>query len=187
MDKKSFLDVFAKDLIAHHPPVQKYNIFVAIKYPILRYQRRLRIIEFLSKNENNKNFIKYIYFNILKYFHQRDSIRLGFTIPPHTCGPGLSIAHWGTICIEGKARVGANCRIHQGVTIGSSGGKVPVIGDNCFIGCGSAIIGGIILGDNVTIGANALVNRSFPSGAVLVGVPAVNISNKVRVDEGRST
>jgi serine O-acetyltransferase len=186
MEKQSFLDVFSKDLAAHYPALRKYNILTAIKFPILKYQRRLRIIESLSKKENN-NIIKYIYFNVLKYFHQRDSIRLGFTIPPHTCGPGLSIAHWGTICIEGRARVGANCRIHQGVTIGSSGGKVPVIGDNCFIGCGAAIIGDVILGDNVTIGANALVNRSFPSGAVLVGVPAVDISNRVRMDEAHST
>jgi len=44
--------------------------------------------------------------------------RLGFVIPRNVFGPGLSIAGAGSIVVHHRARVGANCRIHHGVTIG---------------------------------------------------------------------
>jgi serine O-acetyltransferase len=56
--------------------------------------------------------------------------RLGFTIPRNVFGPGLSIQHAGMIVVNNKARVGANCMLHHGVTIGEPNGKAPVIGDD---------------------------------------------------------
>lgn len=166
--------VFQADMQNHEPPLVSWKWRYAVKYPVLAWQRRQRHLERLDRSK--KNAAQRVFYYVLKYLHRRDSIRLGFSIPLHTFGPGLSIAHWGTLAVDAQARIGRNCRIHQGVTIGRSKDYSPVIGDNCFIGANATIIGGITLGNDVAIGANALVNRSFPDGAVLVGVPAVNIA-----------
>ncbi|MNL68290.1 putative lipopolysaccharide biosynthesis O-acetyl transferase WbbJ [compost metagenome] len=56
---------------------------------------------------------------------------------------------------------------------------MPVIGDNCYIGPGAKLFGAIRLGDNIAIGANAVVNRGFPDGnCTLGGIPAKVISDK---------
>lgn len=105
----------------------------------------------------------------------RQGRRLGISIYPGAFGPGLSIAHIGSIVVNGNARIGENCRIHAGVNIGTGGGEsdVPTIGNNCYIAPGAKIFGRITIGDNVAIGANAVVNRDFPQGnCTLVGVPA---------------
>jgi serine O-acetyltransferase len=87
-------------------------------------------------------------------------------------GPGLSIAHWGTIVVNDKARVGFNCRIHPGSCIGERDGLAPRIGNDCYVGPGAVISGPITLGDNVKVGANAVVTKSFGSDITLVGAPA---------------
>ena len=46
------------------------------------------------------------------------------------------------------------------------------IGENCWLGFGAAILPGVTLGDNVTVGANAVVTKSFPSNVVIGGCPA---------------
>ena len=99
---------------------------------------------------------------------------MSFSIPSSSFGEGLSIAHYGPIIVNGNAKVGKNCRIHVGVNIGEGpDGLSPQIGDNCYLGPGAKLFGGIILGDNVKVGANAVVNKSFPEGnCTLVGVPA---------------
>jgi serine O-acetyltransferase len=88
-------------------------------------------------------------------------------------GPGLFIAHGGTTTLAAE-RIGSNCYVHQGVTIGWDyrGERSPVIGDGVFIGTGAAILGAITVGDGARIGANAVVLRDVPAGATAVGVPA---------------
>lgn len=116
-------------------------------------------------------------------FH-RISVKCGFTIPLNVFGPGLSIAHYGTIVVNSNARIGRNCRIQEGVCIGASGGKkAPIIGDNVFIGSGAKIIGDIEIGNNIAIGAGAVVTKTFlEDGITIAGVPAKKISNE---DSGR--
>jgi serine O-acetyltransferase len=53
---------------------------------------------------------------------------------------------------------------------------VPKIGNNVYIGCGAKLIGGITVGDNVIIGANAVVVKDVPSNCTVVGNPAQIIS-----------
>ena len=104
------------------------------------------------------------------------SIRLGFTIPPHVFGPGLSIAHRGTIVVNSCARVGANCRLHACTNIGSRGGsatEAPTVGDNVYIGPGAVLYGPIAIADNIAIGANSVVNASFcEPNVTIAGAPA---------------
>ena len=109
----------------------------------------------------------------IKYRHL--SHKLGFSIPINCFGPGLSIPHYGTIVVNPKAKIGKNCRIHTCVNIGASGGSdnVPKIGDNVYIGPGAILFGDITISDNITIGANATVNKSFLSpNCTIAGTPA---------------
>jgi serine O-acetyltransferase len=93
-------------------------------------------------------------------------------------GPGLFLPHTiGTVI--GASKIGRNATIFQGVTLGSveldNGFDLrlrPILGDNVVAGAGAKIIGGIFIGNNVKIGANAVVLRSFPAEAVVTGIPA---------------
>lgn len=144
---------------------------------VWRFQRRLRRLEYLTNCKGN-GFARLW----AKYRHRRLGLMLGFSIPPNTCGPGLSIAHPGTIVINPAARVGANCRLHVDVNIGTEAGardKAPTIGDNCYIAPGAKLFGPIVIGANTAVGANAVVNKSFYAGGVtLGGIPARVISEK---------
>jgi serine O-acetyltransferase len=120
-------------------------------------------------SKDKKLFILYKYRNL--------AVRLSFSIPVNTCGPGLSIAHYGPIIINTKATIGSNCRIHVGVNIGENDGFAPSIGNNCYLGPGAKLYGDIKIGDNVKIGANAVVNKSFlQNNITLAGVPAKIVS-----------
>ena len=111
-------------------------------------------------------FYKYIY---LKKCQQNASL-----IMPNSFCEGLSIAHLGCIFVAKKAKIGRNCYIHQGVTIGVKDGEhtAPQIGDNVNIGAGAILIGNIKVANNVTIGANALVCKSIDIPNSVWGVPA---------------
>ena len=115
-----------------------------------------------------------------KLIFHRLSVKLGFSIPLNVFGPGLSIAHYGTIVVNSKAKIGENCRIQEGVCIGASGStEAPVIGENVFIGSGAKIIGNIEIGNNIAIGAGAVVTKSFTEdGITVAGVPAKKISDE---------
>ena len=52
------------------------------------------------------------------------------------------------------------------------------VGDNCYVGSGTIIIGPVTIGNNVTIGAGALVNKDVPDNAIVAGVPAKIIKIK---------
>ena len=116
-----------------------------------------------------------------KFRYHRRSVKLGFAVPLNVFGPGLSIAHYGTLVVNSKAKVGRNCRIHAMVVIGATGGnpKAPVIGDNVYIGSGAKVIGDIHIADDVVIGANAVVVKSIDEpGTTWAGVPARKISDR---------
>ena len=144
---------------------------------IVAFQVRLRRLEYAINCSRNP-----ITVFLQRFLYRRISIKLGISISPNTIGPGLSIAHRGTIVVNGGAQIGANCRIHTGVNIGTEAGKAdaaPVIGENCYIGPGAKIFGPIQIGSNSVIGANAVVNKSFPEGGqTIAGVPAEIISSK---------
>lgn len=109
---------------------------------------------------------------------------------PYTCeiGEGTEFGYKGIGCvIHSNAVIGRDCLIGTNVTVGGGGSShpkqikaydsirrdVPVIGDRVCISTGAKIIGPIVIGDDVVIGANAVVLDDIPSNAVAVGVPAV--------------
>lgn len=91
-------------------------------------------------------------------------------------GRNFVIDHFGGIVVSGYARFGDNCRIRNGVVVGLARADdpcAPVIGDNVDIGAGAKVLGRIRVGNNVMIGANAVVTRDVPDDCIAVGVPAV--------------
>lgn len=98
-------------------------------------------------------------------------------------GGGLMLPHPTGIVIHSKAKIGPNCMIFQGVTIGQGGPieGVPTIGGHVDIGSGAKILGGVTIGDHAKIGANAVVLRDVPAGATAVGIPARVILPEIEV------
>lgn len=99
----------------------------------------------------------------------------GISLPKHVeLGPGCRIHHFGGIVIHDEARIGANCTLRHGVTIGDRrpGGPVPVIEDDVEIGAYAQILGDIRIGRGARIGAMAVVLTDVPAGASAVGNPA---------------
>lgn len=143
---------------------------------VRRFQRRLRLVEYWSVRRQGRSLPFWIIHKFHSWRFHAQSIRCGYEIPPNVFGPGLAIAGRGTIVVHPEARIGARCVLHVDVVIGTRPGPedaVPTIGADCTIGPGAKIFGAIVIGDAVTIGANTVVNRSFPQrGAVLQGAPA---------------
>lgn len=105
-------------------------------------------------------------------------IKLGFNIPPNSFEKGLTIYHTGCLAVNTTARIGENCKLHGNNCIGNNGieDKSPTIGNNVDIGFGAVVIGDIIIADNIKIGANAVVNKSFTEpGITIAGVPAKRV------------
>jgi serine O-acetyltransferase len=84
--------------------------------------------------------------------------------------------HQGAVVIHGCAKIGDGCIIRQGVTIGNrtldKPLEAPTLGKNVNVGAGAKILGGLTIGDDAVIGANAVVLKDVPAGALAVGVPA---------------
>jgi serine O-acetyltransferase len=91
-------------------------------------------------------------------------------------GRGLYIGHFGQIILSTRTVMGEFCNLSQGVTIGQAGRGneqyTPIIGDRVYIAPGAKIFGKLIIGNDVAIGANAVVTKDLPDNAVAVGVPA---------------
>lgn len=107
----------------------------------------------------------------------------GISIPASVnIGHSFYIGHFGGIIINATAIIGDNCNISQGVTIGVSGLNekrgVPKIGNNVYIGANAVVAGKICIEDNVLIGACSLVTSNAFKNNVLVGVPAIVVSEK---------
>ena len=82
--------------------------------------------------------------------------------------------HGFGVVLNGGAKIGRNCTMYHGVTIGVANDleKMPVIGDNVFIGADAKILGGVRVGNNVKIGAGAIVVENVPDDCTVVGPKA---------------
>jgi serine O-acetyltransferase len=168
---------------ASSPFTRKIKDFL---YPnhVFQFQKNLRKFEYY-KNCKKGIFAK-VYTIYINQKHNRLSMKLGFSIPPNVFGPGLSIAHYGTIIVNAGAKVGSNCRLHACVNIGTEAGysdRAPNIGDNCYIGPGAKLYGNIIIKNGTAIGANSVVNKSFDEENIAIaGIPAKKIADVDTLD-----
>lgn len=176
--KEQLEEYHKADLAAHGKA--RFGLWDYLTNDILRFQRRMRITEYYSVQPGWWNRLRY-YLNFGIYLRQ--SKKLGFTIPINVIGKGLCIVHYGTIVISPKARIGEFFRVHPGTCVGEYHGA-PQIGDYVYLGPGAKVFGQIDIGNFVSIGANAVVQKSVDSCSVVVGVPARSVAHGRSVDLG---
>jgi serine O-acetyltransferase len=156
-------------------------IFAYFFNSIWNFQKLLRKFEYYNNCKPSLMWKPYVLY--LKYRVFSCGKKLGFEIPPNVFGPGLSIAHIGTLIVNDNVRVGENCRIHSCTYLATQAtgrnDDCPTIGNNVFIGPCTVIVGKIHIADNIAIGANSYVAQSFcEEGITIAGVPAKKISDK---------
>lgn len=99
-------------------------------------------------------------------------------------GDGTVFGYGGIgVVVHTRSKIGKNCIIDQGVTIGGKNRElnVPIIGSDVYIGAGAKILGPITIGNNVVIGANAVVTKDIPDNCLAVGVPAKIIKENIDI------
>ena len=127
-------------------------------------------------------FLRRLFFWPAFFMLRRWGYKLGISIPWRTViGPGFFIGHFSGIVVGVNAVIGKNCNISQCVTIGrlNRGERKgsPVIGDDVYIGPGAVVVGKVVVGNRVAVGANCVVMADIPDGGVVVGVPGRVISS----------
>lgn len=111
----------------------------------------------------------------------------GISLPPECfIGPGLYIGHFGNIIISPEVRIGSNCNLAQGITLGYGGrgekGGYPTLGNRVYIAANAVVVGKITIGDDAVIGAGAVVTKPVPPRAVVAGNPSRIISYRGSFD-----
>lgn len=124
--------------------------------------------------------LSFLYRQMEKHVRFKYGIELPYTVQ---LGRGVTFEHQHGIVIHGNTVIGDGCIIRQGVTIGNrhieKPLEAPIIGTNVNIGAGAKILGKVNIGDNVVIGANAVVIKDIPDNAIAVGIPARVINAKI--------
>lgn len=152
-------------------------------WELFSYMKNLRYLEYYTNKAHKMPWDKLLRaWHWLK--HRRNIKRTGISIAPNCVGPGLHLVHRGFRRL-GEAdymHIGKNCTCLPNVLLGKKNPMVPEegfwIGDNCYIGTGTVILGPIHIGDNVTIGANSTVTKDVPDNVVIAGSPAKIIKYK---------
>ena len=146
----------------------KYVPLLVTEQQILR--RQCVLLRTAEYHYNNKRMLAYRFY---LFFLSRLQNRYGMHIPINVFGKGLWINHTGLIVVNAHARVGEDCKLNAGTTIGENEGERPVLGNRVYIGPGVRIFGNVRIADDVKIGANAVVTHDCDvQGATLAGIPA---------------
>ncbi len=105
---------------------------------------------------------------------------------------GVFIDHGMGVVIGETAEVGEGCVLFQGVTLGGTGKETgkrhPTLEQNVMVSAGAKVLGNICLGENVKIGAQAVVLKDVPPNCTVVGVPGrvvVRDGQRVTTQEGK--
>jgi serine O-acetyltransferase len=149
------------------------DIFILRPVPGLKFIIIFRLVQYYRRKSRPLFYLFYLLYRKLK-------VKYGLDISYRTeIGKGLYIGHFGGVVIHGDSKIGSNCNISQGITIGISNSPknkgCPTIGNNVFIGPGACIFGNIEIGDNVVIGANTVVTQNIPKATTVVNNTTVII------------
>jgi len=159
-------DNIREDLRSYDGRWSAQGFWVMLVYRFGRWRYRVRPAP-------ARKFFSFIYHVLFKVVQIVTGIELPCEVD---VGRNFIIDHFGGIVISGYTKFGDNCRIRNGVVVGLrqvEDKRAPVIGNNVDIGSGAKLLGPIRIGDNVLIGANAVVVTDVPDNSIAVGVPAV--------------
>lgn len=149
------------------------SLFVTFfKVPTFRYVVLLRVCKHLRRNK----LLRYSIYPFLLLWFSRLGVKFGIRIPiACDVGEGLLIEHWGGIWVNPVVKIGRNCNIAQGVTLGWVGGGpnkgAPTLGESVFLGPGSVVLGKVKVGDYALVSANTVVLQDVPDNGVVIGNP----------------
>lgn len=177
LSRKDYRNYVKEDRCAMQIPNDiKHNLrHFLCPYKPLKFLELLRWYEFIFNTKEGKILWKpIVYLSRLRF--ENYSRRVGYDIPANTIGPGLKLSHLGGVIVNGDARIGKNFSVRPYTVIGNKvegeRNSAPMIGDNVNVGCNVSVIGSIIIGDNVVIGAGSVVVKDVPSNCVVGGNPA---------------
>lgn len=148
---------------------------VILFHPPCRFMITLRACQIFNKF----NFLGIIF----RIWNKSLKVKYGLQFN-HKCsiGKGFYMAHYGNIVINSNVKLGENCNIAQGVTLGNTKrGKTignPTIGNRVWIGANAVVVGCVTIGDDVLIAPLTFVNFDVPNSAVVAGNPAKIMSYK---------
>lgn len=159
-------------------------IKIKMTHPSLKYLKIYRKAKYYSDKGGSVNKILSVWYSYLLFNY---SVKFGYQINRNcTVGLGLYLGHRGSIVVNGQAVLGNNVNLANGVTIGATprGERkgVPKIGDNVWIGANAVIVGNVTIGSDVLIAPNSFVNFDVPCHSIVIGSPGKIISRENATD-----
>lgn len=155
----------------------EWKVNIGIKFKLLVFLFRLAGLA-----HHSSLFVKLVAWPVAAAYKIYSQCIIGLDLDPRTrIGIGLRIFHGYGVVIHRDAKIGRNCTLRQGVTIGNKGvsaaaGACPVIGDNVEFGAGAVVVGGIKIGNDVLVGANTVISRDIPDRVIAsVAPPMIRI------------
>ncbi|MGL4624676.1 MAG: serine O-acetyltransferase EpsC [Culicoidibacterales bacterium] len=155
--------------IQERDPAARSFLTIALFYPGVHALFWYRIAHFLFEHH-------LIFLALMISFFARATT--GIEIHPGAkIGKHLLIDHGSGVVIGATAIVGDDVTIYHGVTLGGNGRydgqrRHPQVGNQVIIGAGAKVLGPVVIGNHVKIGANAVVNKNIPDNKTAVGIPA---------------
>ncbi|OFI05077.1 serine acetyltransferase [Clostridium acetireducens DSM 10703] len=153
--------------VLKNDPAARNGLEVFLLYPCIHAIIFYRISHF---------FYKIKMFFTARLISQIARFLTGIEIHPGAkIGKGLFIDHGMGVVIGETAEVGDNVTLYHGVTLGGTGkdtGKRhPTVGNDVFIGSGAKVLGPVVIGDGVKVGANSVILKDVPAHVTVVGIP----------------
>lgn len=156
------------------------------KYPPRPWLKEVSIVAIAwyrygqSVDNMSDGILKNIHLKIYWLIFHIIEILIGVSIPKSAeIGSGLRIYHFGNIFIHKNAKIGRDCILRQGVTIGNryNDDMAPIIGNNVELGAYAQVLGNVHIEDNVKIGAMSVVLKDVLANKTVCGNPARVISS----------
>lgn len=148
-------------------------------YDIYRFLLHLRRYEYLITCPT------IVLKKIQRFWHLRQyqtfGKKLGYMIGDGVLGEDVILYHRGSIIINPEVRMGSKCKFHGDCCLGvarTGQSGCPTLGNGVDVGIGARVLGDIYIADNIIIGANAVVTRSFyEPGITIAGIPARKVKD----------